>query len=402
MLALLLGMLAAVHVAAQETEQGAPPAPPVFAELASDWWTYFEGTREEVELRADSFLETVNEEIADLGPLRQETAAATLEAVRDNFDALLTLLDEPEPADLELPEESFGYSIEDLLQVAATARDAAAAVIEERAEVSREQRVLDGATRRRDAAVKAYIDAAEGDERWLAALRLVQARSAQAISARRLEVSEASLDQAKAGVAAAEADIKRAIESKGGDSEAENTLLKIARSAVEKAQLDLDRTVVKASSGGIITDLRADVGQFAGAGQAVMTLIAVHDLWVHAEYTENNLGHLKQGTPVEILFDVLPGRVFAGRVRSIGLGVGSSQAPPPGTLPTIENQRDWLRQAQRFPVQVEFAVSQAPELARNLRIGGQASVVAYSEEAWLTALLGKLYIRVMSLLAYAY
>ena len=35
-------------------------------------------------------------------------------------------------------------------------------------------------------------------------------------------------------------------------------------------------------------------------------------------------------------------------------------------------------------------------------IGGQASVVAYTEEAWLTALLGKLYIRVMSLLAYAY
>jgi multidrug resistance efflux pump len=255
------------------------------------------------------------------------------------------------------------------------------------------------ASRANLAAALANLDKAQKDTRRLRRLR---EEDQGTISARRLEVSEASLDQAKAGVAAAEADIKRAIESKGGDSEAENTLLKIARSAVEKAQLDLDRTVVKASSGGIITDLRADVGQFAGAGQAVMTLIAVHDLWVHAEYTENNLGHLKQGTPVEILFDVLPGQVFEGRVRSIGLGVGSSQPPPPGTLPTIENQRDWLRQAQRFPVQVEFAVSQAPELAQNLRIGGQASVVAYTEEAWLTALLGKLYIRVMSLLAYAY
>ncbi len=203
-------------------------------------------------------------------------------------------------------------------------------------------------------------------------------------------------------MAAAEADIKRAIESKGGESDETNTLLKVARSAVEKAQLDLDNTVVTANSRGIITDLRADVGLFAGAGQPVMTLIAVHDLWVHAEYTENNLGHLQVGTPVEILFDVLPGQVFEGQVRSIGLGVGSTQPPPPGTLPTIENQRDWLRQAQRFPVQVEFPISQAPELAENLRIGGQASVVAYTEEAWLTALLGKLYIRLMSIVSYAY
>ena len=138
------------------------------------------------------------------------------------------------------------------------------------------------ASRANLAAALANLDKAQKDTRRLRRLR---EEDPGTISARRLEVSEASLDQAKAGVAAAEADIKRAIESKGGDSEAENTLLKIARSAVEKAQLDLDRTVVKASSGGIITDLRADVGQFAGAGQAVMTLIAVHDLWVHAEYT---------------------------------------------------------------------------------------------------------------------
>ena len=245
MLALLLGMLAAVHVAAQETEQDAPPAPPVFAELASDWWTYFEGTREEVELRADSFLETVNEEIADLGPLRQETAAATLEAVRDNFDALLTLLDEPEPADLELPEESFGYSIEDLLQVAATARDAAAAVIEERAEVSREQRVLDGATRRRDAAVKAYIDAAEGDERWLAALRLVQARSAQAISARRLDLLADRLERATAFAADAAARVELVVERLAPTADADDVEALNARIAERQAAVDAAEETVR-------------------------------------------------------------------------------------------------------------------------------------------------------------
>ena len=43
-----------------------------------------------------------------------------------------------------------------------------------------------------------------------------------------------------------------------------------------------------------------------------------------------------------------------------------------------------------------------PELVNNLRVGGQASVIAYSDKAWLTAILGKLYIRVMSIFAYAY
>ena len=63
MLALLLGVLAAAHVAAQETEQAAPP-PPAFEELASDWWTYFQGSREEVEPRVEAFLRSVSEDIA--------------------------------------------------------------------------------------------------------------------------------------------------------------------------------------------------------------------------------------------------------------------------------------------------------------------------------------------------
>ncbi|MGD2137814.1 MAG: HlyD family secretion protein [Gammaproteobacteria bacterium] len=222
------------------------------------------------------------------------------------------------------------------------------------------------------------------------------------ISVRRLEISRASLDQAKASVAAAEADIQRAIEQKGGDDEENNAILKSAQSAVAKAELDLANTVVTASSRGVITDLRADVGQYAGTGSPVMTLIAIHDVWINAEFTENNLGHLHPGSPVEILFDAVPARVFDGEVRSIGLGVSEGQAPPPGTLPTVQNERDWLRQSQRFPVVIGFDIDQREGLHRQLRVGGQASVIAYSEGHGLLKLLGKAYIRLMSLLSLAY
>jgi multidrug resistance efflux pump len=222
------------------------------------------------------------------------------------------------------------------------------------------------------------------------------------ISMRRLEGSRASLDQALARVTAAEADIQRAIEQKGGTDDEDNAILKAAQSAVEKAELDLSNTIVTASTRGLITDLRADVGQFAGTGSPVVTLISLHDVWIRAEFTENNLGHLHTGNDVEILFDSLPGHVFKGRVRSVGFGVSSGSTPSAGTLPTINNDRDWLRQSQRFPVIIEFDVMQSDELFRQLRIGGQTSVIAYSDGHGILKLLGKIYVRLMSVFSYAY
>jgi multidrug resistance efflux pump len=233
-------------------------------------------------------------------------------------------------------------------------------------------------------------------------LRRLREEDEGTVSVRRQEIADAGLQQATAQVAAAEADIRRAIEQMGGDDVDENTVLQTALTAVDKAQLDLANTVVTAPAAGVITDLRTDVGLYAGTGSPVLTLVAIRDVWINAEFTENNLGHMQVGTPVDIVFDALPGRVFKGRVRSIGLGVSAGSAPPPGTLPSIDNSRDWLRQSQRFPVIVGFDARQDPALHDALRVGGQASVIAYGEGSGLLRLLGKVYIRAASLLSYAY
>ena len=223
------------------------------------------------------------------------------------------------------------------------------------------------------------------------------------ISVRRVEVSQATLEQARAQVTAAQADIQRAIEQMGGGGDAaDNSILKTALTAVAKAELDLANTLVKAPSRGVVTDLTADVGRYAGTGSPVLTLIVIQDVWINAEFTENNLGHVEVGTPVEILFDVLPGRVFKGEVRSVGLGTSPGGDQPAGTLPTIQNNRDWLRQSQRFPVIIGFDTQQDAALQRNLRIGGQATVMAYSEGTSILKLLGKAYLRLASVLSYAY
>jgi multidrug resistance efflux pump len=94
--------------------------------------------------------------------------------------------------------------------------------------------------------------------------------------------------------------------------------------------------------------------------------------------------------------------VFSGKVRSIGRGVSTSQAPPAGTLPSISNNRDWLRQSQRFPVVIEFDQEQVLQLQGYVRIGGQAEVMVYTQESGFLNILGKVYIRLMSWFSYAY
>ena len=88
-------------------------------------------------------------------------------------------------------------------------------------------------------------------------------------------------------------------------------------------------------------------------------------------------------------------------MRSVGGGVSSGQTSPPGTLPTVENSRDWLRQAQRIPVAIEFDEAERKRL-RGVRVGGQADVLVYTDRHTLMNLLASIYIRFMSWLSYLY
>ncbi|WP_018925856.1 HlyD family secretion protein [Pseudomonas umsongensis] len=223
------------------------------------------------------------------------------------------------------------------------------------------------------------------------------------ISVRLLEASRASREQAVSQVAAARAEVQRAREQEGG-SEEDNALLRSAATALSKAELDMANTQVRARSAGLITDLRTDVGQFASVGTPVMTLIAIHDVWISADMTENNLGRVKPGTPVAIVLDALPGEVFEGRVRSVGYGVSVGQTPAPGTLPSVQNSRDWLRPAQRFPVIIEFSdeAMQVLRDSRAIRAGGQAEVMAFPAQNNPLNPLGRLFFWLMSWLSYAY
>ena len=229
-------------------------------------------------------------------------------------------------------------------------------------------------------------------------LRRIKQQDPGAISDRLLEASEASLIVSQQQLEAARANLEQARQSFGSSGE-DNFRIQQAQSALERALLDLQRTTVVAPAAGVVTDVRVDRGNFAAPGAPQMTFIATEDVWVQADFTENNLGHVDRGDPVRLAFDVFPGRVFEGTVRATGFGVAVDSAPL-GSLPTIQNNRNWLRDAQRFPVVIDFEMS--PEEMRKLKVGAQATALVYASDSWFFNALGALYIRIGSILSYAY
>ena len=227
---------------------------------------------------------------------------------------------------------------------------------------------MDAATASLEAAKAALVRATQNEAR----LERIEADSPGAISQRLLETATASRSEAEAQVAAAKANLQKSVEALGPRDDSNPQLL-AARAALDKAKLDLQDTRIVAPNDGLVTDLRVDAGNFAATGQPLMTFVAVHQMWVEANLTENNLGHVKPGDAVDLVLDVWPDKTLRGHVRNVTFGVTAAESTSkPGTLPTVQNARDWLRNAQRFPVLIDFDnTTEAAQLGGARRQPGQ-------------------------------
>ena len=280
-------------------------------------------------------------------------------------------------------------------RLAVAAAEAQLALTAQSLRVSRS--TVDAAAASLAAAMAALLKDTQNEAR----LQRIEAEVPGAISQRSLEAATTSRVQGDAQVASAKANLQKAIEALGppGDN---NPQLLAARVALDKAKLDLAYTRLVAPADGLVTDLRVDVGNFAATGQPLMTFVGARKMWVEANLTENNLGHIKPGAQVDLLLDVWPDKTLRGRVRSITYGVtGAESTSKPGALPTVQNARDWLRNAQRFPVLVDF---EQPDEATQLgaRVGSQVSVLVYTGDHPILNAFGRSLMWLSSMLAYAY
>ncbi len=227
-------------------------------------------------------------------------------------------------------------------------------------------------------------------------------------------VPKATVDQARAEVAkkqselvAAEADVERVKTALGAEG-VDNAQIRSAIATLEKARLDLAYTTVRAPSRGYVTDLTVDTGYYAKAGQPLMTFIAIDEMWIEAFMTENNLGRIEPGDPVDMVFDIAPGRVMTGEVVSLGGGAHTGEKSALGELPTVQAARGWLREPQRFAVIIKITEPDYTDPegrykgGLNLRAGSQADVTVYTGDHPFWNALASLWIRIVSLFSYAY
>ncbi|MFM2663401.1 HlyD family secretion protein [Vibrio mediterranei] len=216
------------------------------------------------------------------------------------------------------------------------------------------------------------------------------------ISASEADKARANLARARANVQNAQADLDKANKQLGAEGE-ENSQIKAALLALEKAQLDLERTVVRAPTNGGVSNFSLSEGFYASAGQPIMTFVSTDSIWIEAYFRENSLGNIQPGNEVEIALDFAPGKVITGKVSSVDWGVDWGQSNQAGKLAQANNQTGWLRQTQMLPVTIEFDTADTTGL---LRIGGQADVVVYTDNNTIFNMLGKAWIRIVSWMSY--
>jgi len=166
-----------------------------------------------------------------------------------------------------------------------------------------------------------------------AALENVRSESARAETlAERGIIADAQLDAARTQLANAEANLEVAeaqsesAERRLGVVGSENPLIKAAQLALEQAEFDLLSTKVVAPRRGVVTNLRLAPGQFVGAGQPALTFIEDEGVWITADLRENQSVNVDAGDRVTMIFDAAPGRIFGGRVQSLGWGINPGRS----------------------------------------------------------------------------
>jgi membrane fusion protein, multidrug efflux system len=136
-----------------------------------------------------------------------------------------------------------------------------------------------------------------------------------------------------------------------------------ALAAVEKARLDLQHSVIRAPTSGIVAQSdRLLVGQSAITGVAMLSIVGDKQAWVEANFKEGDLAKMAVGQPATITFDAYPGLKLNSHVASIGAGTGSEFS----VLPAQNANGNWVKVTQRVPVRIALDVKPPREMIAGL------------------------------------
>jgi membrane fusion protein (multidrug efflux system) len=192
-----------------------------------------------------------------------------------------------------------------------------------------------------------------------------------AVSAEELQHAQQQLDSAQSALAAAQAGVLAAHEQLAsnqtlteGTHVTQQPSVQLAAARLREAFLATQRTTLLAPVDGYVAKRTAQLGQRVAAGTPLMSVIALNNLWVEANFKEVQLRNIRIGQPVKLVADQYGKKSpFIGTVSGLGAGTGAAFS----LLPAQNATGNWIKVVQRVPVRIALDAKQLAE--HPLRVG---------------------------------
>jgi len=179
-----------------------------------------------------------------------------------------------------------------------------------------------------------------------------------------LASAKSTAQAAQSAVVAAKEQLQASLTQTEGTTVEHHPNVERAAARYREAYLALERVELVSPIDGHIAKRGVQVGQRVQAGSPLMTIVALNQLWVDANFKESQLQAIRIGQPVELEADVYGQKtVFHGKVAGLGAGTGSAFS----LLPAQNATGNWIKVVQRVPVRI---LLDDAELAQHpLRVG---------------------------------
>jgi len=205
----------------------------------------------------------------------------------------------------------------------------------DKGEISKQQ--FDGAQANADATASALKAEEE---------KIQQAQSNIQIVKAQLHAAQARVEQARAGVSSARADIQQ-VSMRTADAQGKLAKVDQARAMVDAAQLNLSYAEIVAPIEGVATHKQVEAGQIVQAGQGLLVVVPLQDVWVTANFKETQLRNMHAGQKAEVHVDTY-GKTFSGHLDSIAGATGAVLS----LLPPENATGNYVKVVQRIPVKI--------------------------------------------------
>lgn len=147
--------------------------------------------------------------------------------------------------------------------------------------------------------------------------------------------------------------------------EQNQTNIDVAKAAHNLAQLNLSYTVILAPCDGVTSRKAIQEGQLIQPGQTLLSLVETNNVWVVANYKETQTANIREGMPVSIKVDAVPGIVYHGIVATLSNATGAQYS----IIPQDNSAGNFVKIEQRVPVKINFTDENSKENINLLRSG---------------------------------